>query len=268
MTTHSASSKPFNSQQIHPRRVTFQFSAQAPRLWLRNSSIMTQLPNGTNLFLPAFESYMVQTIQSQLRTLHEPELRSQVSGLLGQEINHSRAHQQYNEVLRQQGYQFETYLKCVHWLFNRLIPRLNLSLQLGIIAGFEHLTASISDVILQYQLLADADSTMRSLWEWHALEELEHKSVAFDVFQAVGGTYVMRVLGGLLGIAIIISLMTTGMLLLAVQDAKFFSLRTLSDLTKLLFTEYRLVPRTFSPILSYFQPSFHPSQQGSVGYEK
>ena len=161
MTTHSASSKSSNSQQIHPRRVTFQFSTQIPRLWLRDSSILTHLPNGTNLFLSVFESYLVRTIQGQLRTLHDSELRSQVKGMLGQEINHSQAHQQYNEVLRQQGYQFETYLKCVQWFFDRLIPRLPLSLQLGIIAGFEHLTASISDVIFHHQLLAEADSTVQ-----------------------------------------------------------------------------------------------------------
>ena len=40
--------------------------------------------------------------------------------------------------------------------------------------------------------LEGAHPKMKELWHWHALEETEHKSVAFDVFEAVGGTTNMR----------------------------------------------------------------------------
>lgn len=100
MTSHPPGIKPFNPQQIIPRRIAFPFDAQIPRLWLRNSSIMTQWLNGTNLALPAFEAYMVRTLQGQLRYLDDPVLRSQVKRLIGQEYHHSQTHQQYNLILR------------------------------------------------------------------------------------------------------------------------------------------------------------------------
>lgn len=266
MTTNPTPLKPFNPQQISPRRITFQFGSQIPRLWFGNSSIMTQLLNGTNLFLPAFEAYMVHTVQGQLRHLHDRALRSQAKGLIGQESNHSQAHQQYNDILRHQNYRFETYLAVVNWFFGRLMPRLGLPLQLAAIAGFEHLTASLSEITLHHRTMVQAHPAMKALWEWHAAEELEHKSIAFDVFQAIEGSYWWRVLGGVLGIAIVVSFMTSGMLLLAAQDPGFLSFKTLSDLNKLLLTEYRLIPRTLRHIVPYFYPKFHPSQRDDHHY--
>ena len=266
MTTNPTLLQPFNPQQISPRRIAFQFGSQIPHLWFRNSSIMTQLLNGTNLFLPAFEAYMVRTVQGQLRHLPDPALRSQAKGLIGQESNHSQAHQHYNEILRHQNYRFETYLAVVNWFFERLMPRLGLPLQLAAIAGFEHLTASLSEITLHYGTMAQAHPAMKALWEWHAAEELEHKSIAFDLFEAIEGSYWRRVLGGVLGIAIVVTFMTTGMLLLAAQDLGFLSFKTLSDLNKLLLTEYRLIPRTLQHIFPYFQPQFHPSQRDDHHY--
>lgn len=266
MNTPPLSLQPFNPKQISPRQVAFQLDDQIPRLWFRDSSIMTHLLNGTNLFLPAFEAYMVRTIQTQLRHLPDSALQSQTRGLIGQEVNHSQAHQQYNAVLRQQNYRFDPYLKMVDGLFERLMPRLGLPLQLAAIAGFEHLTASLSEVTLHHNILATAHPTMKALWEWHAAEELEHKAIAFDLFQAVAGSYWRRVLGGVLGIAIVVSLMTTGMFLLAAQDARFFSYKTLVDLNQLLFTEYRLIPRTLRHIVPYFHPNFHPAQRDDHDY--
>jgi predicted metal-dependent hydrolase len=266
MTTNPTVLKPFNPQQISPRRIAFQFDSQIPRLWFRNSSIMTQLLNGINLALPAFEGYMIRTIQRQLRHLHDPVLRSQAKGLIGQEYNHSQAHQQYNEILRDQNYRFETYLAFVNGFLERLMPRLGVPLQLAMIAGFEHLTTSLSEVILHHSVMAQAHPVMKALWEWHAAEELEHKNIAFDLFQAIEGSYWRRVLGGVLGIAIVASFMTTGMLLLAAQDPGFLSFKTLSDLNKLLLTEYRLIPRTVRHLVPYFQPKFHPSQRDDHHY--
>jgi predicted metal-dependent hydrolase len=114
--------------------------------------------------------------------------------------------------------------------------------------------------------MAQAHPAMKTLWEWHAAEELEHKNIAFDLFKAIDGSYSRRVLGGVLGIAIVVSFMTTGMLLLAAQDSGFFSFKTLSDLNKLLLTEYRLIPRTLRHIIPYFQPNFHPSQRDDRHY--
>lgn len=209
---------------------------------------------------------MVRTAQAQLRHLDDAVLRSQVSGLIGQESNHSQAHHQYNETLRQQNYCFETYLRFVNWFFSRFMPRLGAPLQLAAIAGFEHLTSALSEVVLHHNTFAEAHPTMKALWEWHAAEELEHKSIAFDLFQAIDGSYWRRAVGGILGIAIVVGLMATGMLLLAVQDPGFLSLKTFSDMNKLFLTKYGLIPRTLRHIPSYFQPKFHPALRNDHPY--
>ena len=37
------------------------------------------------------------------------------------------------------------------------------------------------------------DNAVRDLFTWHALEESEHKAVAFDVYKAIGGSERLRV---------------------------------------------------------------------------
>jgi predicted metal-dependent hydrolase len=258
--------RPFNPSHIRPRPVQFQFDSTIPKLWFCDSSITTHLLNGTNLFLPAFEAYMVGTMQSQISYLQDAALRSKLGGLLGQELHHSHAHQQYLEVLRQQGYRFEVYLSGVTYFFNRVMPRLGMGFQLATIAGFEHMTASLAEISLHHNMLEQAHPTMQALWEWHAAEELEHKEVAFDLFQSTGGTYWQRLVGGTFGVAVVIGLMTAGMLLLAAQDAGFLSFKTLSDLNRLLFTKYRLFPRSLQRIIPFFHPNFHPSQRDTHSY--
>jgi predicted metal-dependent hydrolase len=252
--------RPFKPSHIRPRPVEFQFDPTIPKLWFCGSSITTHLLNGTNLFLPAFEGYMVRAMQSQIPYLQDAPLRSQLGGLLGQELHHSQAHQQYLEVLRQQGYRFEAYLGGITYFFNCVMPRLGMGFQLATIAGFEHMTASLAEISLHHNILEQMHPTMQALWEWHAAEELEHKEVAFDLFQARGGAYWQRVMGGVLGVFVVIGLMMAGMLLLAAQDAKFLSFKTLSDLNQLLFTKYRLILRSLQRIIPYFHPRFHPSQ--------
>ncbi|HFF5283056.1 TPA: metal-dependent hydrolase, partial [Acinetobacter baumannii] len=52
----------------------------------------------------------------------------------------------------------------------------------------EHYTATLARLLLTDSLIkAKTTQESRNLWEWHALEELEHKSVAFDVLNAIGG---------------------------------------------------------------------------------
>lgn len=73
-------------------------------------------------------------------------------------------------------------------------------------------------------MLIDGDYKIKALWEWHAAEEIEHKSLAFDFLQVIDNGYWLRSLGAIIGAAIVVSGIASGMLLLCVQERNFFSL--------------------------------------------
>src|SRR5690606_31564916 len=78
----------------------------------------------------------------------------------------------------------------IRWIHKNFSPER----QLAATVALEHFTAIMADTVLRHpHWLADADPHMRRLWRWHALEETEHKSVAFDVYmQVCGGRRLLR----------------------------------------------------------------------------
>jgi predicted metal-dependent hydrolase len=253
--------KPYNPELPKPRRVRFVFPETLPRLWLRGSRLQTHFWNGLNLFVPAFERYMVRVMHAQLPQVKDATLREQIRGFMGQEATHSRMHEAYNALLQRQGYRLEGYLAWVEGFFSRgleraLSPRLNLAL----LAGFEHFTALLSEMMISEGLMEGAAEEMKQLWEWHAAEELEHKAVAFDYLKGVGGGYVERGVGALLGVVVVVGLTLAGMVLLGTQERGQTGWGWLREVRACVSGFTRRVPRALVSFLEYLKPGFHPCQ--------
>jgi hypothetical protein len=259
--------RPFDDHHVRPRRTWFTFPASIPRLWLGGSPIRTHFFDAINVFIPAFEELMVRVMKQQLRSVDDTALREQLRGFMGQEATHSKVHDQYNHNLRAHGYRFATYMKVADFVFEEVLERrIGVRLSLSAVAGFEHLTAVLAEVLLQSRMLDDAPPELRALYEWHAAEEIEHKTLAFDYLRAVGGRYPLRAAGGVLGAALVFGFILSGMFLLAAQDPGFVAPRTARDLRTLFFGEDRLLPRLLAGYARYFAPRFHPSQQDTRQY--
>lgn len=204
---------------------------------------------------------MVRILRSHLPALENPTFRQQMWGFIGQELSHSYVHTGYNQTLREQGYRFEVYLKFTQFFFQKVLNRLGPTLGLAITAGFEHVTASLAEIMLESNALKDAHPTMKSVWEWHAAEELEHQALAFECLQVCDRHYGLRCLGAFLGMAIVLFFSLSGMVLLAVQDPDLIRWKTASDAIDLFITGDRLLPRCLQKFLPYFKPNFHPNIQ-------
>ena len=254
--------KPFNPQKLRARKVNFQLSTDIPKIWHGNSLIMTHFFNAINLFLPAFELMMVRVMKSQLNNIEDSEFKKQICGFIAQEASHSQAHHQYNQILRKQGYKFEKLLKTTDFILTEIVEKpLGKQVSLATIAGFEHLTTLLAEIVLKVDMLEPAEFRMKELWKWHAAEEIEHSSLAFIYLQKINNSYWLRVVGGVVGAAIVVSFIAIGMLLLVLQERYFFSWKTLIDLNKLLFTKYKLIPYSLIPFFEYFNFKFDSCNQ-------
>jgi uncharacterized protein len=179
---------------VRPRAPRLAFDG-VRRHWFAGSRAATHVANGVNLLFPAGERFFIRSVRHHLDHV-PPDLAAQVRGFFGQEGRHAQAHEHLFDTLRTQGFDIdsllERYERIAYDYIEQAAPR---SLRLAVTVALEHFTAILAEDALTADVLVHADPEIRRLLEWHAVEELEHKAVAFDVLKEVAPSYVLRVLG-------------------------------------------------------------------------
>jgi predicted metal-dependent hydrolase len=179
---------------IAPRPARFGVPAGTPRYWFDGNAYMTHVMNALSLTFPEGERYFIASVRAVSAKVTEPALQRQVRGFSAQEGMHRREHASFNEWLRAQGLDVDRYYDEVARLLRVDEPRERELFRLAVTCALEHFTAILGEQWLtRDDIRGSAHPNVRPLWTWHALEELDHKSVAFDVYQAVGGPYSLRV---------------------------------------------------------------------------
>jgi uncharacterized protein len=180
------------------RKPSYDYSASMPR-WCRTYPEYSQIVNVASLTLPYLEPYLntvMRRAQSKLGPDHP--LNEDISLFCKQEAAHYLQHDAYNEAVRKAGYarlpEFEDRFRA-H--FDRLLEERSLKFNCAYSLGFE----SIGPIYAEWwfeqtdDVMAGADASVVSLWKWHLAEEFEHRKVAYDVYQALFGSYFYRVYG-------------------------------------------------------------------------
>jgi predicted metal-dependent hydrolase len=191
------------------------------------------------------------------------ELRAEVDAFIGQEAMHGRGHRAFNEMLRVQGLGVaeeaeEQLRRLLNFARRTLSPRG----QLAVTCALEHFTA-----ILAEQLLRDArhrdviQDSVRPLWVWHALEESEHKAVAFDVYEKLGGGYARRVSVMLLATAFFVGELAYVHARLLRAQGELANARGWLGSVSYLWVRPGLLRKLVPAYLSYFRPGFHPDDR-------
>lgn len=195
MSTTAISRQPIPNRTIKTRRLDLDYPTDAmPRHYISNDIAMSHIVSMLSAVFPEGEDFFVQSVRNYRDRVTDPELKTQVAGFIGQEAMHSREHRAFNESLARLGYPTRFVDRLTGFGLSvgaKVLPK---SVQLAITAALEHYTATLAEVLLtdeQARELFDVDE-VGSLFLWHALEESEHKSVAFDVYQEVSGNLLIR----------------------------------------------------------------------------
>ena len=251
-----------NERPIVPRKMNFDFDPQAiPRWWFKNNPVLTHVANGLHLVFPEGERFFIRSVRYYEDRITDPTLKGRIRGFFGQEARHGHEHARSFEMFRSQGYDMTDFLCDYEQRVRRLEKMSPPILCLSITVALEHLTATLGDNALKDPYLENMEPTMRALMKWHAAEEIEHKSVAYDVYTAVGGGYVVRILGMALGLGLLMHFWGRGM-------RRLFRLENLSRED---FVRYRDEAKADRPghlwnlfkraILEYLKPGFHPDDR-------
>ena len=246
---------------IPPRRMDFEFGDDTKRYWYADNAFLTTFWTTLSALFPAGETFFIDSVKNYRHVVKDQKLKDEISGFIGQEALHTKEHQAFNDMADRHGLpsgRIDKELWSLLGLTKKIFPK---KLQLATTVALEHYTA-----ILAEQLLCDTehqeniqDREALKLWMWHALEENEHKTVAFDVYNQVGGGYFTRVGTMLIGTLVFAVVVVSGHIRLLKADGQLTNWKANWRGLKFLWGWKGLFPRLGRQYFDFYRPGFHPS---------
>lgn len=295
--TEPQSSDP--EREIPVRRISFEESIEGldKDFTADGEVIMAHLMASLSGVFPDGEQIFIDSVRHFRDQVTDPDLLRQVNGFIGQEVTHGREHRRLNARLDQLGYrsklvertmQTDTVItpgmQRIVWLASRVGPLKDLltrieaeretggpdpMFMLALTAALEHFTATMAKTFLtepDLQTIISDDAFLR-FWVWHAIEESEHRAVAFDVYKAVGGDEETRLRA--MRVATVVLMFIGGYHTVAgvLRDRRSYRrFGLLTSITRLPSNPF-LSKRFRRELEDYNRPDFHPLQQDTSGME-
>ncbi len=245
---------------ITPHRMNFEFR-DVPRHWFDDNPLLTHFLNALSLTFPDGERFFVDSVRTYRDAVKDPQRQKDISGFIGQEAMHSLEHDTFNHYLIAQGYEKQAAggQKLARYLIGRGRKHMSPLLQLAGTAGLEHITAILAHQLLSNpQKIAKIDPSVRDLWVWHAIEETEHKAVAYDLYQDISGDYYMRARIFLLASWFLMGYTSRYTYALLKADGLHLNPTVYAKGFWALFGYKGFISSMIPDYLSYLKPGFHP----------
>jgi predicted metal-dependent hydrolase len=245
------------------RRIRFRFGEDRRygKYFVNNDIVFSHYVAGLSGSFPPGEEAFIRSVRRYSDRITEPVLKKRVAGFIGQESTHGQEHRRLNEKLIAMGYPIgwwdsesfrERRIRFEEWLGGRR--------HLAMTAAAEHYTAVLAERVLSSPEIQaiPGDAEVWNLLNWHAVEELEHKSVAFDVYRAVGGSERIRITVMAVMMAVLIPLTAVLVTIALARDpiARRQPLRLVREAYGLYRGPFfKGLPRELA---RYLRPGFHP----------
>lgn len=180
-------------QSITVRRMPFEFPDEIDPMLFDQDALHSYFVLATSLMFPYLEPYLIRSMRAAKPHVKDPALLEDLERFCAQEGQHYRMHKRLNDQVRVLGFprleQLERELEADYQRFSATKP---LRFNLAYAEGFEALTGVVAQHWLEHDNFSP-NSRVADVWRWHLLEELEHATVAYDVYEHVVGSYPYRV---------------------------------------------------------------------------
>ena len=202
------------------RTMRFGYGADTPAIWTPDKPEFSWAANSLSLMMPHIEPYFVQSMRQALPDL-PPEQHERVRNYMAQESAHQGQHKLFNRILCTHYPQLKPVDKKLAQLFEGLEHR-SQSFNLAFTAASETIAYAIARWAAKrrLELFSQADERVANMFLWHLAEEVEHKTVAFDVEQELGGGRLRYIQGLIASILIWASFVLVGILIMGWVDRR------------------------------------------------
>jgi len=241
------------------RKMPFEFSEDIAPHWNSAKPEWSHMVNGASLAMPFLEPYLIRTMRKAVESIDSEVLKQEVKLYIGQEGQHYQQHRKFNDTLIANGYSelkgIEAEMKAD---FDDFEKNRSLKFNLAYACGFETMALSIGHWLVkdrQY-LFVGSDTRVASLILWHFVEEIEHKNVAFDAYQAVYGHYFYRVYGTLFATMHVVKYSIKAYRAMLKRDGLWGHFSSRWKLQKMIARFFaNMIPATFTALLPWHHPS-------------
>ncbi|HIL23040.1 MAG TPA: metal-dependent hydrolase [Alcanivorax sp.] len=176
------------------RQPDFDLADDVPKYWWDNDPLKTLLLGALSASFPAGELFFIDSVRHFQDRIDDPDLKKAVRAFIGQEAHHSKEHKLLNGYLEERGVGLGRLDREIQGFMDWMRKNLSPERQLAHTVAVEHFTALMAEeFLLKYDALDEMDPRMAPIWAWHAIEESEHKAVAFDVYKHIGGSEFTRI---------------------------------------------------------------------------
>lgn len=251
--------------EIKPRHMDFDLPDPLPRHWHSGDAFKSHLFDAMSVLFPDGERFFIDSVRQFRDQISDPVLKEQIRGFIGQEGHHSREHLTYSQRLRDQGYDITAIEKRAQARIRFTQKKFPAQRQLAATAALEHITAIMANGLLtDPRTMEGADPVMQRLWRWHALEETEHKAVAFDVYNQVCGS--RKLLRRAMRMATFFFVLDTfrGLVHMLKVDGLLWNWRVWRDGIKWTWGKHGVFRPLLREYMDFFKSDFHPWQHNNL----
>ncbi len=247
-------------EPITIRRMRFEFPAELDPVFIEGEPEESYVNVSMSLLLPYLEPYLIRTMTAAKAKVTDPVLREQLEGFIGQEGQHYREHAKFNEALRAKGFTSVAPLEqALEEDYRRFAKTRSLRFNLAYAEGFEAMTTAMALVFVGLDR-SKWDPRALDLFSWHLMEELEHRTVAFDVYHHVAGGYFYRVGVGLYAQAHLMRFLIRATLAMVADSSERLEQLGGKRAHKQRWNalNLRVLPRLLPKVLRTYLPWYHP----------
>jgi predicted metal-dependent hydrolase len=259
--TNAVSAAPSAHREgIKVRRMDYHFTPDIPDDWADNP-LLTALLAGLSASFPPGERYFIESVRHYADRIDDPDLKERVRGFIGQEANHTKEHLAFNEFLDGRGLPIGKIQRAVEQAIKRVKERSSPAENLARTAALEHMTAFLASAFLASpEILAHTHPTVAAFWAWHAIEEIEHRSVAFDVYKRFVDDERLRVLT-MAKVTVLFSTLTAARTVIVLErTGNLWNLPALARGLDVLFGRPGILRRAMPLYRAYYRRDFHPDE--------
>ncbi|WP_348720420.1 metal-dependent hydrolase [uncultured Alcanivorax sp.] len=250
------------------RRPQFAFSEanDMPRYWWDNDPAKTLLLAALSASFPPGERFFIDSVRHYQDQITDPELKKAIKGFIGQEAHHSREHELMNGFLQERGVDLARLEREILGFMNLMRKYLSPERQLAHTVAVEHFTALMAEeFLLKYDALEQMDPRIAPIWAWHAIEESEHKAVAFDVYKAIGGSEFTRVTEMMVVSVLFPVFSAVHLVQLMKEDGQLGNMKSWLSGLNYMWGRPGVFRKLLPSYFKFYSPRFHPWDHDAQG---